>query len=259
MQNKQDGLTRPSKCLSPLRASWKPCRQSRGDTSRCCVGLWGPAFDRGHRVTEWISSHWISCLNFLSGWLLCGRLHTCRLSHAQAQCKFVLFNPGQIEIGGLKARGVLLLHIGVHTDLQNWGCSDMANGEHETHEMIRFIFNSFLIIFHCCGSEISKLSTKRHLRDKNTTFKNIFPFLPLQQAPLTIPLWDCVQQTRESAPYFIYFHMCISLCTETVCHIRNERSQTDISVHRPELALVCTLFHFKWSDRFDLASAGTDS
>lgn len=76
--------------------------QTEKDTLKCCVGPWGPASDRGHTVTECISSHSISCLSFLSGWLLRGRLNTYRL--LQAQARFPLFDPGQIEIGRLKVR-----------------------------------------------------------------------------------------------------------------------------------------------------------
>lgn len=87
MQNKQDGFGRPRNCLSPLSATWKPRRRSRGDTSRCSAGLWGRAFDRGHTVTEWISSHQISCPYFLSGCILRGRPGYVQ---ARARCTFLL-------------------------------------------------------------------------------------------------------------------------------------------------------------------------
>lgn len=114
MQHKQDGFGRQRNHIGPSSATWKLRKQSREDASGCCSGLWGAAFDRGHTVTEWISSDWICCPYSPSDWVLRGRRAWCtfqsrtnRNQSSESQGSVALRSEAGARLGGGGWGGVM--------------------------------------------------------------------------------------------------------------------------------------------------------
>lgn len=188
MQNKQDRLGRPRKCLNPLRATWKLCRQSRGDTSRCCIGLWGPALTGD---IQWLNelAHIESTASIFSQAVFCVGVWI-RAGFHRLELGF--FISIQDKWRWLKARGVLLsLHW--RAELRLFWHWRMGNVKHMKW-FCSFSRAHFKLFFTVMVRKFQTFLPGRHLKD------NIFSFLLPQRAPLSIPLWDWVVSKPDNQP-----------------------------------------------------------